>query len=234
MPAVEVRRGDDRPVTRSPGITAWHSLSFGAHYDPANTSFGQLVALNDELLSPGAGYAEHEHRGVELVTYVVSGTLLHTDSLGGRVELGAGAVQCLQAGSGVQHAERCTSDVPVRFVQAWFVGDGDAAPAHAWAARSVPYGVTLLASGVPAAQSDSVLRLDNAGATLLAVRLRRGEALQVPDADCTSLLVVGGRIELDGVGALQDGDEARLRSAGSRRLVGERGAQVLVWAMAGP
>jgi quercetin dioxygenase-like cupin family protein len=121
---IEVHRAADRFETVQPGITTRHCLSSGAHYDEANTGFGPLVAVDEHVLAPGAGFARHAHHGVDIVSWVLDGTLRHEDS-SGRVELvqrGTGQVQ--PAGSGIEHAEGNGSDsVPLRFVQLVLLGD---------------------------------------------------------------------------------------------------------------
>ena len=52
-----------------------------------------------------AGFPWHPHRGIETITYVLSGTVDHADSLGNRGSLGAGDVQWMTAGSGILHQE---------------------------------------------------------------------------------------------------------------------------------
>ena len=61
---IDVRRGADRFVTRREGIELRHSFSFGEHYDATNVSFGLLLASNEMLLAPGAGFDPHEHRDI--------------------------------------------------------------------------------------------------------------------------------------------------------------------------
>lgn len=107
--AAEARRAADRFRTERPGSTTWHSFSFGDHYDPANTGFGPVVAVNDENLPAGGGFDEHEHRGLVIVTYVVEGRL-------GILE--AGDVGVFRTGTGAAHTERAEHG-PVRFVQTW-------------------------------------------------------------------------------------------------------------------
>ena len=51
------------------------------------------------------GFPWHPHRGIETITYVLDGTVDHSDSLGNHGTLGAGDVQWMTAGSGILHQE---------------------------------------------------------------------------------------------------------------------------------
>ena len=52
-----------------------------------------------------AGFPWHPHRGIETITYVLTGSVTHKDSLNNEGTLGAGAVQWMTAGSGILHQE---------------------------------------------------------------------------------------------------------------------------------
>jgi hypothetical protein len=52
-----------------------------------------------------AGFPWHPHRGIETITYVLTGSVEHGDSLGNRGTLGSGDVQWMTAGSGILHQE---------------------------------------------------------------------------------------------------------------------------------
>lgn len=123
---IDVRRAAQRYQTVSPGITTWHCFASGAHYDPDNVAFGPVIACDEHLLAPGAGFDAHRHARVELVSWVLDGALQHADG-SGRVEIvRLGAVQYQRAGTGIEHAERNASgDRPVRFVQLWLLDDAD-------------------------------------------------------------------------------------------------------------
>ncbi len=60
---------------------------------------------NDNPDDYAAGFPWHPHRGIETITYVLSGTVDHGDSLGNAGTLGAGSVQWMTAGSGILHQE---------------------------------------------------------------------------------------------------------------------------------
>lgn len=116
-----VTHSAERHVSRHDGITTWHSFSFGEHYDPDNVAFGPLVAFNEELFGPGAGYAAHEHRDLDIVTWVLEGTLAHGDSEGRRVTVVNGTVQRLTAGAASWHSEVNAGEAgeSLRLVQLW-------------------------------------------------------------------------------------------------------------------
>jgi redox-sensitive bicupin YhaK (pirin superfamily) len=242
---VELRRGADRARTVHAGCEARHGFSFGAHYDPANTFFGALLAHNDERLAPGAGYDTHTHDEVDLVTWVVSGELAHADSLGNAHLVRPGTVQVLSAGTGVEHAERCGGLGPVRFVQAWLVPDRPLRE-PALARRDVGEQLAagrpfLVASGRPAPRDRGPLPLRRADAELHAARLPAGAGWSVPGAPYRHVFLTAGSASTP-AGELGEGDELRLTAppvgsagsvfAGSTELTaGPAGAEVLVWSM---
>jgi pirin-like protein len=123
---IEVRRAADRFRTAQPGILSWHSFSSGPHYDPDNLSFGPVVACDEHLLDPSAGFDRHPHARVELVTWVLDGALQHEDATGRSRTVVPGQAQYQLAGTGIEHSERNASDhEPLHFVQLWLLTDED-------------------------------------------------------------------------------------------------------------
>jgi redox-sensitive bicupin YhaK (pirin superfamily) len=118
--SIDHRRADARFVTDQPGIRTWHCFSSGAHYDPDNVAFGPLIAVDWHRVDPGAGFTEHRHRDVEIVTVVLSGTLRHAGTTSGTHDIPAGRGQYQSAGSGIVHSEMNASPTDaVEFVQVW-------------------------------------------------------------------------------------------------------------------
>jgi len=102
----DVRPADTRLVTDTEWLDSRHSFAFGHHYEPDNTHFGLLMANNADTLAPGTGYDAHPHRDVEIVTWVIAGSLVHADSDGNTGLIYPGLAQRMSAGSGIQHSER--------------------------------------------------------------------------------------------------------------------------------
>jgi quercetin 2,3-dioxygenase len=123
---ISVHRAADRFRTDQPGITSWHSFSSGPHYDPANLGFGPLVACDEHLLDPGAGFEPHPHARVELVSWVLDGALEHDDADGRTRMVMPGQAQYQLTGSGIRHAERnASASEPLHFVQLGLLTDED-------------------------------------------------------------------------------------------------------------
>lgn len=244
MGSVDVRRSAERYRTTTEWLESRHSFAFGAHFDPANSGFGLLVAHNDDIVAPGTGFGDHRHSDIEIVTWVLQGSLVHTDSDGHSGLIRPGLVQALSAGSGIRHTERNDSwrltgepphDEPVRFVQMWVLPD-ETALAPGYAQRDVD---AELATGelIPVASGlrgrDAAIRINQSRAALSAGRLPPAKTVGTPVAPYVHLFVAAGTVELEGTDTqLATGDAVRITgSDGPRLTAGGDGAEVLVWQM---
>jgi redox-sensitive bicupin YhaK (pirin superfamily) len=123
---IEVRRAADRFRTDQPGITSWHAFSSGAHYDPDNLAFGPVMACDEHLVDPGAGFATHPHARVELLTWVLDGALRHSGPSGRDRIVVPGRAQYQLSGSGIEHAEvNASAGEALHFVQLWLLTEED-------------------------------------------------------------------------------------------------------------
>jgi redox-sensitive bicupin YhaK (pirin superfamily) len=219
---IEYRPGEDRFVTRAEGRTTWHSFSFGTHYDPANVGFASLVAHNDEVLPPGTGYADHPHADLEIVTWVLTGALRHTSTVGSQV-LGPGEVQRLSAGSGVVHSEVADGPEQTRFLQTWVRPDEPGTEPDYRNAE-----IDAAAGWVTVAGEGGVVPLGSAGTTLHVADLQAGQRLDLPETPRAHVFVATGRVML-GERLLETDDAARLHDEGGRPVTAETRSHVLVW-----
>ncbi|HEY1023164.1 MAG TPA: pirin family protein, partial [Flavisolibacter sp.] len=105
-------------------LDTWHTFSFGNYHDPNRLHFGALRVLNDDTVAPGAGFGQHEHGNMEIITIPLSGALTHEDSMGNKGVIRPGDVQVMSAGTGIMHSEKNESnDSPVSFLQIWIFPD---------------------------------------------------------------------------------------------------------------
>ncbi|HEU4774308.1 MAG TPA: pirin family protein [Lysobacter sp.] len=147
-----------------------HTFSFGGYYDPEWMGFGVLRVINEDRVAPGAGFAPHRHANMEILSYVLSGALSHRDSSGAEGVIGAGELQWMGAGHGVEHSEfNASTTEPVHFLQIWLQPDRvNAAPDYAHRPATAGEGWQLLASPDGASGSIAIrqdARLYRAGLT---------------------------------------------------------------------
>ena len=240
---VDVRRAEDRFASEISWLDSKHSFSFGQHYDPANTAHGLLLVNNDDVVRAGAGFQTHPHRDMEIVTWVLQGSLVHQDSTGHSGVVYPGLAQRMSAGKGILHSERndswrlagATHDEPVHFVQMWIAPDeSGVVPGYEQleiegdllAGRLLP-----VASGMARYAGASAIGIHQRAAALHAARLQAGQSIELPDAPYLHLFVPRGSVHLEATGPLDTCDAARLTSAGGRRVTATEAAEVLVWEM---
>ena len=98
-----------QPTMEGAGVHLRRAFGFGdtSEFDPF-LLFDDFRNDNPEQYL--AGFPWHPHRGIETITYVLSGTVDHGDSLGNRGTLGAGDVQWMTSGRGILHQEMPKGD----------------------------------------------------------------------------------------------------------------------------
>jgi quercetin 2,3-dioxygenase len=242
-PAVDVRRADERFKTRLGWLDSKHSFSFSRHYDPANTHHGLLLVNNDDIVKPGTGFETHPHQDMEIVTWVLQGSLVHQDSEGHTGVIYPGLAQRMSAGTGILHSEKNdswrlagdTHSDPVHFVQMWVVPD-ESGITPGYEQLEIDHellsgGLVTIASGMPGHDGAAAIRIKNRYAALHAARLQPGQSVQLPEAPFLHLFVPRGSVTLEGAGPLATGDAVRLTATGGQQVTAAEPAEILVWEM---
>lgn len=114
------RAADARGKANFGWLNSHHTFSFGNYYDPKHMGVSSLRVINDDIVAPGAGFGEHGHRDMEIISYILEGSIEHRDSMGNHFVVPAGDVQIMSAGTGVMHSEFNASETEsLKFLQIW-------------------------------------------------------------------------------------------------------------------
>ena len=104
------------------GLRSRFTFSFGDYWDPKQVGFSSLLIINEDVIEPSKGVRTHSHRNMEIITYVLEGSLEHKDSMGNGSVITQGDVQLMSAGSGVTHSEfNPSATEEVHLLQIWVV-----------------------------------------------------------------------------------------------------------------
>jgi quercetin 2,3-dioxygenase len=210
---ITVREGSDRGQTHLAWLDSRHTFSFGDYYDPAHMGFGPLRVINEDRVTPGAGFPRHGHRDMDILSYVLEGALEHKDSLGTGSIIRPGDVQRMSAGSGIQHSEfNHSKQNPLHFLQIWILPQRKGM-APGYEQKSFAFdeatGLMLVASGNG---RDGALTIDQ-DVDLYAGRLAEAETVThvLRSGRLGWLQVARGSIALNGL-TLSAGDGAAFES----------------------
>ena len=232
---ITVQKPQDRFHTEVSWLDSQHSFNFGEHFSPENTGHGLLLVNNDDVVAPGVGFGTHGHRDMEIVTWVLSGTLAHEDSAGNSGQLYRGLAQRMSAGSGIRHSEMNPDpDVPLHFIQMWILPDATGVtPGY----EQLDVNEQLDCGGlVPIASGkghEHAIFIHQKDAVLWGARLAAGESVTLPDDIHVHAFVALGAATLETGEPLAQGAAARLTNAGPLTVTADSdGTELLIWATA--
>jgi redox-sensitive bicupin YhaK (pirin superfamily) len=228
---INIRKSQERGHVNHGWLDSHFTFSFADYYDRKHVQFRTLRVLNDDRIAAGAGFPEHPHRDMEIITYVLEGGLAHQDSMGNGSVIRPGDVQYMSAGTGVTHSEfNASKTEPAHLLQIWMLPEKKGLK-PVYGQKSFADGekrgkLRLVAS--PDGRDGSVtIRQDN---ELYATLLGTGESVRhelKPDRHAY-VQVARGSVKLNGA-ELQEGDGAAISAEKAVELTGVQDAEVLLF-----
>ncbi len=228
---ISFRKADERGGADHGWLNTRHTFSFADYYDERYMGFRDLRVINEDRVRPGEGFPTHAHRDMEILSWVLAGSLEHNDSLGNGSVIRPGELQRMSAGTGVRHSERNPSPTdPLHFLQIWILPDRDGLPPE--------YEQTAFPEEERRGRLREIASPDGRDGSLTIhqdVRLfvanwERGKTLahELAPGRFAWVQAARGSVSVNG-NRLEHGDGGAISAEKALELVGERGTEILLF-----
>jgi redox-sensitive bicupin YhaK (pirin superfamily) len=228
---IQIRKSEERGHANHGWLNTYFTFSFADYFDREHVQFRTLRVLNDDRIAAGAGFPEHPHQDMEIITYVLEGGLAHRDSMGNGSVIRPGDVQYMSAGTGVTHSEfNASKSEPAHLLQIWMLPEKKGLkPVYGQKnfAESEKRGKLRLVASPDGRDGSVTIRQDN---ELYATVLGAGESVRhelKPDRHAY-VQVARGSVKLNGT-QLAEGDGAAISEEKAVELTGVKDAEVLLF-----
>jgi len=231
---ITIRKSEERGHANHGWLNTYHSFSFADYYDPNHMGFRALRVINEDWVSPGAGFSTHGHRDMEIITYVLAGALEHKDSLGNGSVIQPGEVQRMSAGTGILHSEFNHSKTDaVHLLQIWLLPEKSGlAPSyeqHDFSLNKTPGKLLLVAAQDGRDGAVTVHQDVNLYAVVLAPN--QGVSYALNPQRYAWMQVARGEITLNGL-LLEKGDGAAISNESDVVIAATQDSEILLFDLA--
>lgn len=227
----KVRRRNERGYADHGWLKSFHTFSFAGYQDPRHVHFRKLRVMNEDWIEGGQGFGTHPHNDMEIVTYVLSGSLEHRDSMGNGEILSAGEFQRMTAGSGITHSEfNPSSSETAHLYQIWiFPNERNLTPSYEqkrFDPAEQQNRWRLVAS--EGAEDGSLKIHQDAKIYLATIEPARSLEFQIDPGRNAWLQILEGQVLLDGE-TLEAGDGVAITEESGLELKGVDQSQVMLF-----
>jgi len=222
---ITIRPSNDRGKADHGWLNSRQTFSFANYHDPNYMGFRALRVMNEDRIAPGKGFGAHAHRDMEIITYVLEGSLSHKDSMGEDHIIVPNTIQAMSAGTGIVHSEFNPSEnQSVHLLQVWIepaMEDVEPSYQQISFAPAEKHGKLRLLAGphVSGSEPSAVIHQD---ARVFASELGAGDTLRYPLAPGRFgyMQVARGNVLLNGQ-KLGEGDGAAISEERELSLAGD-------------
>ncbi|MDT7542204.1 MAG: quercetin 2,3-dioxygenase [Acidobacteriota bacterium] len=228
---IYIRKSAERGHFNHGWLNTYHTFSFDQYRDPRFMGFRSLRVINEDFVAAGRGFPTHAHRDMEIITYILEGSLEHRDSMGTGSIIRPGDVQRMSAGKGVRHSEANPSATEsVHLLQIWIIpAERDIAPGYEQTSftEADRRGRLKLVGSMDGRDGSVTIHQD---ASLYASLLGESQSVEHELAEGRSawVQVALGAVEINGQ-RLEQGDGAAASEEDKLTIVGRGDAEILLF-----
>lgn len=209
---ITLRHSEDRGRASFGWLDSKHTFSFGHYYDVQHMGFSALRVINDDVVQPGAGFETHGHRDMEIISYVLEGTIEHKDSEGNVQTLPAGEFQLMSAGKGIYHSEyNGSGSENLRFLQIW-IQPNTFGQEPSYQQKDFGHQPGLTSIATPSGENGTLHIKQDATLHQLVLEPNQSIVINIPTGRKLYVHQVNNTTLIDGT-LLQPGDGAKVESA---------------------
>jgi redox-sensitive bicupin YhaK (pirin superfamily) len=195
---IYLRKAQERGHANHGWLDSWHTFSFADYYDANFMGFSALRVINEDFIDAGQGFGKHPHKDMEILTYVLEGTVEHQDSMGNKEQIHAGEFQIMSAGTGVTHSEyNGSADKKLHLYQIWIIPENKGIePRYEQRLFDAPQGRQLVLS--PDARDGSLKVFQDMELSRWALKKDEQSVYQISAERRVWIQVVKGTVEING------------------------------------
>jgi quercetin 2,3-dioxygenase len=229
-----LRKSQDRGYADHGWLKSYHSFSFAGYHDAAHMGWGNLRVINEDRIAPGTGFGTHGHKDMEIISYVLSGSIGHKDNVGNAASIPPGDVQRMSAGKGILHSEfNHAPQDETHFFQIW-IEPNELGIAPSYEQKTVPTADKLGALKLIAAPAgeDASIALHADARIYAGLFDDNQQATLTLDPNRKAYVhLVRGSLQVNGQ-VLHGGDAAKLQGESELKINAGQSAEVLVFDLA--